>query len=188
MQVFDGSDAQFEAGSEGLWLGNAVAIKLKQGYEPPFFGQENLKAKLGLMIFDEGFLPYERFVGLDIGRGEKLERTNQITVLIADQGEVSLVGQQPVFLEMMQAGDVLENQPFNFPENGLQVRGRFRALLEELHYCLGGDAVWVETAGQNAVILMAPAQAPDLVFGEEEGLLEEELPLRRRLEGEVQRL
>jgi len=58
LQAFDGSDAQFEASSEGLGLGNAIAIKLEQGYQPPFFGQENLEAKLGLMIFDEGFLAY----------------------------------------------------------------------------------------------------------------------------------
>src|SRR6266446_6703627 len=120
LQAFDGSDAQFEAGGEGLRLGNAVAVKLQQGDEPALFGEENFKPELELMVFDEGFLADEGFVGLDIGRGNEFEGTNEITVLIVDQGEVRFVGEEPVFLKVMQAGDVLEDQPFNFPENGGQ--------------------------------------------------------------------
>src|SRR5437867_8898498 len=91
LQAFDGSDAQFEASSEGLGLGNAIAIKLEQVYQAPFFGQENFKPELELMIFDEGFLPYERLVRLDVGRGEKLEWTDRLTVLVVDEGEVRFI-------------------------------------------------------------------------------------------------
>jgi len=58
LQAFDDADAQFEASSEGLRFGNAIAIKLEQGYQPPLFSQENFKSELEPMIFDEGFLPY----------------------------------------------------------------------------------------------------------------------------------
>ena len=56
LKVFDGSDAQFEAGSEVLWLGNATASELEQGYEPAFFGQKDLKPGLEFCVFDDGFL------------------------------------------------------------------------------------------------------------------------------------
>src|SRR6266850_170674 len=39
-----------------------------------------------------------------------------------------------------------------------------RGLLEEVHDCLGGDAVGVETARENAGNLTTPAQTPDLVI------------------------
>ena len=58
LQVFDNADAQFKVSGEGLRFGNAFAIKLEQGYQLPFFGQENFKPELELMVFDQGFLPY----------------------------------------------------------------------------------------------------------------------------------
>ena len=56
LKVFDGSDAQFEAGSEVLWLGNATASELEQGYQPAFLGQEDFKPGFEFCVFNEGFL------------------------------------------------------------------------------------------------------------------------------------
>jgi len=43
LQVSNRPDTQFEAGSEILRLGNTIATKLEQGYQPPFLGQENFE-------------------------------------------------------------------------------------------------------------------------------------------------
>jgi hypothetical protein len=75
-----------------LWLGNAAAPELEQGYKPAFFGQKDLKPGLEFCVFDDGFLADERIVGLDIGRGNELKWANRITVLIADPGEVFFIG------------------------------------------------------------------------------------------------
>src|SRR5207245_2651927 len=123
LEDFGGSDGQSKAGSEGLGLGNAVAVQLEQGDQPPFFGQENFEAELEALVFDEGFFADERFVRLDIGRGNKFEWANEITVLIVNPGEVRFIGEEPIFLAVMEASDVLEDQAFDFPENGLQVWG-----------------------------------------------------------------
>jgi len=56
LEVFDGSDAQFETGGEGSGLGNTIALERKEIYEPALFGQENFELELELMAFDEGFL------------------------------------------------------------------------------------------------------------------------------------
>ena len=58
LQAFDNADSQFKVSGEGLRFGNAFAIKFEQGYQLPFFGQENFKPELELMVFDQGFLPY----------------------------------------------------------------------------------------------------------------------------------
>src|SRR5438046_2496291 len=105
----------------------------------------------------------------------------------------------------MQAGDLLEDQPFNLPaglvqaseirphpnplprgEGGALVAARaVGALLQELHDGLGGDAVGLETARQKAANLATPAQTPDLVIREQQGFPEYDLPTfrgqRRRL-------
>ncbi len=55
--------------------------------------------------------------------------------------------------------------------------------MEELHYCLGGDAVGVEPARENAADLMTPAQTPDLIIRERQGLMKHIFPTSRGQRG-----
>ena len=92
LEVFDGSNAQFESRSEGLRLGNTIAFELEQGYQAPLFCQENFEPELELTVLDQGFLVDERVVWLNIGRGNEFKGTNQLTVLTKHQGEVGFAG------------------------------------------------------------------------------------------------
>src|SRR5437016_3139951 len=92
LQVFDGSDPQLEAGSEGLWLGDAIAIELEQTYQAPFPGQENFEPAFEVIILHNGFLTHQRLVWLDIRGGNKLNWTNQIGVEVAERSKIVRVG------------------------------------------------------------------------------------------------
>jgi hypothetical protein len=51
--------------------------------------------------------------------------------------------------------------------------------VQEVDYCLLGDAIGVETARENAADLTTPAQTLDLIVRKQQGFLEEELPIFR---------
>ena len=61
----------------------------------------------------------------------------------------------------------------------IMFRRALRALLEEVHDGLVGDALWVEALRENAADLTAPAQTADLVIRKQQGLLEYDLPICR---------
>jgi hypothetical protein len=140
------------------------------------------------MILDDGFFADERLVGLNIGRRDEFDWADEIAVAIADQGKVRLVENNPVFLEVMEAGDFAKDVAFDLPHHANYEKGfSFRlviypatgaapqggGVLEETHDGLSGEAVSVVAAGRD---LAPPAQAVDLVFRKRDGLPKHILP------------
>ncbi len=127
------------------------------------------------MELADRLLVQEGFIGPDIGRGYKLDWADRFIVHITDRGKVGLAGDKPVFFEMMQPANVPEDMTLELPEDSGQRKGR-SSVGEEIGHCLSGEAFGVKAFGEYAAVVSAPVQTADLVFGELDGLVEQEGP------------
>ena len=135
-------------GSDSLRLREAVPTQLDQVYQGAIFGQESFEARLQYVGLSDRLRMEERVIGLDIGCWNQFKRADQFIVHILDRGEVGLIGDEPVFFEMMEAGDISQDQPPEFKDDlfrggCLEMELTGSGQFEEFHYRLGGHAIWV---------------------------------------------
>jgi hypothetical protein len=120
----DGPAPLLQAGGKRLRFVDTVAEEFEEAAQTRLPLDKGGKAGSGGIEPGEGFLFEEDGIGVRIGVGDQFDWAEEFTVINLDRSEILGVGQEPILLAMMEAGNVPEDEPFNFPENGFQITGK----------------------------------------------------------------